>query len=275
MAINVSKPTGNARRNISFVDFEIDDVKPEKSLTTGKTRISGRNNFGRITVRNRGGGSKRLLRDIDFSRMSSAGKSASVLSIQYDPNRSAHIALIQYEDGSKSYILAPEKLKSGMKVVCSEKTAVRVGNRMKLKNIPPSSEICNVELVGMHGGQIARSAGSKVILLGVDGKFAQIRMPSGEVRKVSCECFATMGNASNQDHNKEVIGKAGRKRSFGRRPHVRGKAKNVVDHPHGGGEGGTSIGMPHPKTPWGMPALGHKTRRKKNKSSKLILQKRK
>jgi large subunit ribosomal protein L2 len=275
MAIRISKPTGNARRQISFVKFEIDKEKPEKSLIYGKRRISGRNNYGRITVRNRGGGSKRLYREVDFSQFYVSGKTAKVLSIQYDPNRSAHIALVQYEDGLKSYILAPEKLKSGMNIICSEKTAIKIGNRMKLKNIPPSSEVCNIELSGQFGGQIARSAGSRATLLGVDGNFAQIRMPSGEVRRVSCECYATIGNASNQDHSKEVIGKAGRKRSFGRRPHVRGKAKNPVDHPHGGGEGGTSIGMPHPKTPWGMPALGHKTRRRKNKSSKLILQKRK
>jgi len=275
MAIKVSKPTGNARRQLSFVKFDVDKEKPEKSLTYGKIRISGRNNYGRITVRNRGGGSKRLYREVDFSQLSAANKSAKVLSVQYDPNRSAHIALVQYEDGQKSYVLAPEKLKSGMSIVCSEKAAVRVGNRMKLKSIPPSSEVHNVELTGQYGGQIARSAGSKATLLGIDGKYAQIRLPSGEVRKVSCECYASIGNVSNQDHSKEVIGKAGRKRSFGRRPHVRGKAKNPVDHPHGGGEGATSIGMPHPKTPWGMPALGHKTRGKKKKSSKLILQKRK
>ena len=275
MAVKLSKPTGNARRHISFVQFDVSKEKPAKGLSFGKRRISGRNNRGRITVRNRGGGSKRLYRDLDFSQISAKDKTALVVSLEYDPNRSANIALIEYENGEKSYILAPEKLKVGAKVVCAEKAAIRVGNRMKLKNIPPSSEVCNIELVGDFGGQIARSAGAKATLLGVDGDFAQIRMPSGEVRKVSCECYATVGGASNQDHSKEVIGKAGRKRSFGRRPHVRGKARNPVDHPHGGGEGGTSIGMPHPKTPWGMPALGHKTRRRKNKSSKLILQKRK
>jgi large subunit ribosomal protein L2 len=275
MSIRIAKPTGNARRQLSFVKFDVTKDRPEKALSYGKKRISGRNSYGRITVRNRGGGSKRLFREVDLSRIAMSGKPAKVLSLQYDPNRSANIALVEYEDGQRSYLLSPEKLKPGMSVVCSEKTAVRVGNRMKLKNIPPSSEVFNIELVGQHGGQIARSAGSAAILLGVDGDFAQIRMPSGEVRKVSCECYATIGNVSNQDHSKEMIGKAGRKRSFGRRPHVRGKARNPVDHPHGGGEGGTSIGMPHPKTPWGMPALGHKTRRKKNKSSKLILQKRK
>lgn len=275
MAIKISKPTGNARRHISFVKFEVAKEKPKKGLTHGKNRISGRNNHGRITVRNRGGGSKRLYREVDFSQMLVLNKSAKVMSLEYDPNRSANIALIQYENGQNSYILAPEKLKIGTNIVCSEKTAVRVGNRMKLKNIPPSSEIFNVELTDKFGGQIARSAGSKVILLGIDGNFAQIKMPSGEIRKVSSKCYASVGNASNQDHSKEVVGKAGRKRSFGRRPHVRGKARNPVDHPHGGGEGGTSIGMPHPKTPWGMPALGHKTRKRKNKSSNLILQKRK
>lgn len=275
MPIRIAKPTGNARRQLSFVKFEVSKERPEKSLSSGKRRISGRNNYGRITVRNRGGGAKRLFREIDLSRMTKLDQPAKVISLQYDPNRSANIALIEYEDGQKSYVLAPEKLKIDSKIICSEKTAVRVGNRMQLKNIPPSSEVCNIELVGKCGGQIARSAGTAATLLGVDGKFAQIRMPSGEVRKVSCNCFATIGNSSNQDHSKETIGKAGRKRSFGRRPHVRGKARNPVDHPHGGGEGGTSIGMPHPKTPWGMPALGHKTRRKKNKSSNLILQKRK
>ena len=275
MAIRISKPNNKARRNISFLKHEVSKNRPEKALSYGKKRISGRNNQGRISVRNRGGGSKRLYRDVDFSRLSTIEKSAEIITIEYDPNRSANIALVKYEDGTKSYILASEKMKPGSKVICSEKTAVRSGNRMMIKNIPPSSEISNIELSNNSGGMVARSAGTKAILLGLDGDYAQVRLPSGEVRKISSKCYASIGSISNQDHSKEVIGKAGRKRSFGRRPHVRGKARNPVDHPHGGGEGGSSIGMPHPKTPWGMPALGHKTRKKKKKTSKLILQKRK
>lgn len=275
MTIKISKPNNKARRNISFLKHEVSKNRPDKSLSFGKKRISGRNNQGRISVRNRGGGSKRLYRDVDFSRLSVIDKSAEIISIEYDPNRSANIALVRYEDGIKSYLLASEKMKPGGRIICSEKTAVRSGNRMKIKNIPPSSEISNIELSNNSGGMIARSAGAKAILLGLDGIFAQVRLPSGEVRKISSECYASIGSISNPDHSKEVIGKAGRKRSFGRRPHVRGKARNPVDHPHGGGEGGSSIGMPHPKTPWGMPALGHKTRKPKKKTGKLILQKRK
>lgn len=275
MAIKVSKPNGNARRHMSFVVFDISKNKPEKSLRIGKRRISGRNNLGRITVRNRGGGSKRLFRDVDFLRTKNSNLTGEIKSLEYDPNRSANIALIEYEDGRKSYILATEKMKTGGKIICSEKAPIRNGNRMMIKHIPASSEVSNIEFKDKSGGQIARSAGTKAVLLGFDGNFALIRMPSGEVRRVSAECYATVGNISNADHSKEIIGKAGRKRSFGRRPHVRGKARNPVDHPHGGGEGGSPIGMPHPKTPWGMPALGHKTRKNHKKSDRLIIEKRK
>jgi len=197
------------------------------------------------------------------------------LSLEYDPNRTANIALVKYEDGSLSYVLAADKLKVGSSIICGEKQPIRVGNRMKLKNIPSSTEIFNLELKPGSGGSAVRSAGASAVVLGVDGKYAQIRMPSGEVRKVLKECFASIGSLSNSDHIKEMIGKAGRKRLMGIKPHVRGKAKNPIDHPHGGGEGGTGIGMKYPKTPWGMPALGHKTRKKNNKSSRLIIEKRK
>lgn len=275
MAIKIAKPIGNARRKLSFMIFDVDKKRPLKSLTTGKKRISGRNNNGRVTVRGRGRGAKRLQRMIDFKQISHLDLNAEVKSIEYDPNRSANIALIEYENGELSYILAPNKLKVGTNIICSEKTPVRVGNRMKLANIPSSTQIFNIEIKEGGGGQIVRSAGSNAVLLGVDGQFAQIRIPSSEVRKVSKECYATIGSPSNLDHSKEMIGKAGRQRWAGIKPHVRGKAKNPVDHPHGGGEGGTGIGLKYPKTPWGMPALGHKTRKINRKSNTLIISRRK
>ena len=249
--------------------------KREKSLTFGVKRISGRNSAGQLVVRRRGGGAKKLFRIIDSGRTIHLGEKAVVLGIQYDPNRSAHIALVQYESGEKSYILAPHNLEKGKEVVCDEKTLVKIGNRMKIKNIPVSTQIHNVELVSGKGGQICRGAGSFATLLGVDGKYAQLRMPSGEVRKVLAENYATIGVVSNIDHNNIKIGKAGRTRLMGIRPSVRGKAMNPCDHPHGGGEGGTSIGMPHPKTPWGAPALGPRTRNKKKPGSSLVLTRRK
>jgi len=277
MAIRIIKPTGNARRQMSVTNFSMLDKnsKREKSLTFGIKRSSGRNDAGQLVVRRKGGGAKKLYRIVDFSRAEHLGEKATVLGIQYDPNRSAHIALIQYESGEKSYIIAPANLEKDKEIVCDEKALVKIGNRMKIKNIPASTQIHNVELVNGKGGQICRGAGSFATLLGVDGKYAQLRMPSGEVRKVLAENFATIGIVSNGDHNNIKIGKAGRTRLMGRRPSVRGKAMNPCDHPHGGGEGGTSIGMSHPKTPWGAPALGRRTRNKKKSSQSLIMSRRK
>lgn len=276
MGIRLIKPTGNARRQMSVSDFSILDKSPRiKSLSVGKKRISGRNSAGQLVVRHRGGGAKRLYRIVDFSQSEFFGKKAQVLGINYDPNRSAYIALIQYETGEKSYILAPEGLKTDQEIACGEKTLAKVGNRMKVKNIPLATQVYNIELTNGGGGQICRSAGSFATLLGIDGKYAQLRMPSGEVRKVLAENYASLGIVSNIDHSKIKISKAGRTRLMGRRPTVRGKAMNPVDHPHGGGEGKNSIGMKYPKTPWGAPALGPRTRNKKKPGSGLILSRRK
>lgn len=276
MAIKVLKPTGNARRQMSVTDFSVlDKIKPNKKLTAGIKRISGRNSAGQLVVAHRGGGAKRLYRMIDFSRTSFLGKIAVVESIEYDPNRTCHIALIKYENDEKSYIIAPNGIKKGSEVICDEKTLVKVGNRMKIKNIPVSTQIHNIELVNGKGGQVCRSAGNYATLLGVDGKYAQLRMPSGEIRKVLSECFATIGVVSNTDHSNIKIGKAGRTRLMGFRPTVRGKVKNPCDHPHGGGEGRNSIGLKYPKTPWGAPALGRRTRNKKKQGASLVLNRRK
>ena len=276
MPIKTVKTTGNARRQMSVVNFSsLDKKRPEKSLSYGTKRISGRNSAGQLVVRRRGGGAKRIYRLVDFSGQKHLNEKAIVVSIEYDPNRSANVALVTYESGERAYILAPEKLKKGSDVICDEKTLVRVGNRMKMKNIPIATQIYNIELVSGKGGQVCRSAGSFATLLGVDGKYAQLRMPSGEVRKVLAENFASIGIASNIDHSKVKIGKAGRSRHKRIRPHVRGKAMNPCDHPHGGGEGGTSIGMKYPKTLWGAPALGRRTRNKKKANAALILSRRK
>lgn len=276
MTVKVIKVTGNARRQMSVTEFDVlTKGKREKSLTAGIKRGSGRNSKGQMVVMRKGGGAKRLYRIVDFNRTFYLGKPAKVESLQYDPNRSAFLALIKYEDGTKSYILAPDKVKVGQEVLCDEKTLVKIGNRMKLKNIPASTQIHNIELTNGKGGQICRSAGNFATLLGVDGKYAQLRMPSGEVRRILAENFATIGVVSNTDHSNVKLGKAGRVRLMGKRPSVRGKAKNPCDHPHGGGEGGTSIGMAYPKTPWGAPALGPRTRNKKKPNSKLILTRRK
>ena len=270
------KPTGNARRQLSYADTSVlDKVKPFKRLTVGKKRLSGRNSAGQMVVMRRGGGAKRLYRIIDFKRTAFLGQKAEVSSIEYDPNRTAYIALIQYEIGEKSYIIAPAGLVKGDTVSCDEKTLVKTGNRMKIKNIPASTQIHNIELVSGRGGQLCRSAGGFATLLGVDGKYAQLRMPSGETRKVLAENYATIGIVSNVDHSNIKIGKAGRVRLMGRRPTVRGKAKNPCDHPHGGGEGANSIGMKYPKTPWGAPALGRRTRDKKKRGASLVVNRRK
>jgi large subunit ribosomal protein L2 len=276
MALRVSKPTGNARRQLSVTNFSsLDKNSREKSLTRGKNRVAGRNSAGQLVVSGRGGGEKRLYRLVDFKRVDHLSEKAQVLGIEYDPNRSSNIALIQYEKGEKSYIIAPDGLKKDKEVVCDEKTLVKIGNRMKLKNIPPATQLHDIELTPGKGGQICRSAGNFATLLGFDGKYAQLRLPSGEVRKVLAECFASVGVVSNTDHANIKVGKAGRTRHMSRRPTVRGKAKNPCDHPHGGGEGANSIGMKYPKTPWGAPALGRRTRNKKKASGKLIMTRRK
>lgn len=275
MAIKVSKPVGNARRQLSVLTFASKKAKRIKGLSIGKKRTAGRAKNGQLLISGRGGGAKRLFRIVDFKRTGFLGKKAEVLTLEYDPNRSANIALIQYETGEKSYIIAPDKLKIGKEVICDEKTLVKTGNRMKLKNIPPSTVLHNIEVTPGKGGQICRSAGNYATLLGFDGKFAQLRMPSSEVRKILAECFASIGAVGNGDHGNIKIGKAGRVRHMSRRPSVRGKAKNPCDHPHGGGEGANSIGMKYPKTPWGAPALGRRTRNKKKTSGKLIMSRRK
>lgn len=271
MAIREIKTTSNATRQMTVVLFDGQKDASPKNLKIGKKRISGRGSKGRISVRDRGCGAKRSYRLVDFSRLDKEGKKAKVEAINYDPNRSCMIALIKYADGDFSYIIAPAGLKKFDTVICDKKTPVRVGNRMQLKNIPASTEIYNIELRPETGGQIVRSAGASATLLGFDNKYAQVKLNSGIVRRVPLEAYATVGTVSNADHANVVVGKAGRKRKMGFRPHVRGKAKNPCDHPHGGGEGGSPIGLAHPKTPWGMPALGRKTRKKGKKSNKLIL----
>lgn len=276
MPIRRVKPTGNARRQMTYLAKSTDKVKPAKSLTFGAKRNSGRNAAGQIVVYHKGGGAKRRYRFIDFSMKDQLGKKAKVETIEYDPNRTANIALISFEDGELAYIIAPEGLKKEQTIVSDEKTPVRIGNRMALKNIPASTLVYNIELVSGKGAQICRSAGSYATLLGTDQGFAILRLPSGEVRKVSVDNFASIGVVSNIDHSKVVIGKAGRKRHMGIKPTVLGKSKNPVDHPHGGGEGHTSIGNKKgPRTPWGAPALGRRTRNKRKTSSLLIINRRK
>lgn len=275
MPIVKTKPTNNSLRQHSVLFFDITKKKREKTLCIGMPKMSGRNNRGVVTAQNRGGGARKVYRIIDFKQTSRLGDNATVVAIEYDPNRTSNIALVEYDDGQKSYLIAANGMKVGDKLLCDDKTEVKIGNRMRLRNMPLSTEIYNVELNPGRGGQIVKSAGSRAVLLGIDSDFAQIKMPSGEVRKVPSDCFASIGIVSNIDHSKVVISKAGRKRHMGVRPHVRGKAKNPCDHPHGGGEGNTSIGLKRPKTPWGMPALGHKTRKKKKPTSTLIIRRRK
>ena len=247
--------------------------EPEKKLLVPLKKSGGRNNSGKITVRHRGGGVKRLYRIIDFGeeKLGIAGK---VVAIEYDPNRTAYIALIEYEDGDKRYILAPHNLKVGQKIICQEKADIEIGNRMKLKNIPIGTLVCNIELEPFKGGKIARGAGTSAKILAFEGGFCHLKMPSGEIRKVPEDCFATIGQMSHPEKRFEKWGKAGRKRLKGWRPTVRGSAMNPCDHPHGGGEGKAPIGLKYPKTPWGKPALGVKTRKKKW-TDKLIIKRRK
>ena len=265
----------NGQRNMStLVNTEITKSTPEKSLVVTLKKNGGRNNQGRITVRHRGGGAKRKYRVIDFRRVKD-GVQATVTAIEYDPNRTANIALISYTDGVKAYIIAPKGLKVGDKVESGENADIKVGNCLPLANIPEGTMVHNVELKAGKGGQMARSAGSSVQILGREGKYTLLRLASGEVRKVLSTCRATIGEVGNADHELVKIGKAGRKRHMGIRPTVRGSVMNPNDHPHGGGEGRAPIGRKGPVTPWGKPALGYKTRNKKKASNSLIVRRRK
>ena len=274
MSIKVYKPTTNARRGMSVTDYsELSKVAPEKSLLEPLKNKSGRNSYGRITVRHRGGANRKKYRVIDFKR-TKFDVAAEVATIEYDPNRSAHIALIKYEDGVKSYILAPAGLKVGDKVMAGPNADIKPGNALPLINIPTGTFIHNVELYPGRGGQLARAAGNAAQLMAKEGDYALLRLPSGELRKVPVGCMATIGQVGNVDHENVKIGKAGRKRHMGWRPTVRGSVMNPNDHPHGGGEGKSPIGRPGPVTPWGKPALGYKTRNTKKASNKLIVRRR-
>ncbi len=273
MPVKKYKPTSPGRRSMSVSDFEeITRSKPEKSLTESLKRHAGRNNQGRITVRHRGGGHKRRYRIIDFKR-DKDGIPAKVASIEYDPNRTARIALVVYGDGEKRYILAPNGLQVGQLIMSGAEAEIRVGNTLPLRSLPLGSTLHNIELEPGKGGQLVRSAGAAAQLMAKEGKFAQIRMPSGEVRLVPLTARATLGQVGNLDHENESIGKAGRTRWMGIRPTVRGSVMNPVDHPHGGGEGRAPIGG-QPQTPWGRPAMGHRTRHSP-KTDRLIVRRRK
>ncbi len=274
MGIKKYKPTSPGRRSMTVSTFEeITKTTPEKSLVTSLSNNGGRNTYGRITVRHQGGGEKRKYRIIDFKREKD-GIKATVNAIEYDPNRSANIALLYYADGEKRYILAPNGIKVGDVVENGENADIKVGNCLPLENIPVGTVIHNIELKVGKGAQMARSAGVFVQLMAKEGKYATLRMPSGEVRVVRKECRATIGQVGNLDHENISIGKAGRKRHMGVRPTVRGVVMNPVDHPHGGGEGRAPIGRPAPVTPWGQPTLGYKTRKKNKSSDKYITRRR-
>ncbi len=274
MAIKTYKPMTNGTRGMSkLINDEITKTTPEKSLVVTLKKNGGRNNQGRITVRHRGGGAKRKYRIIDFKR-NKDGVIGTVASIEYDPNRTANIALIKYADGEKRYIIAPKGLKVGMKVESGETADIKVGNSLPLANIPEGTQVHNIELKPGKGGELARSAGSSVQILGREGRYTLLRLTSGEVRKVLSTCRATIGEVGNADHELVKIGKAGRKRHMGIRPTVRGSVMNPNDHPHGGGEGRAPIGRKGPVTPWGKPALGYKTRDSKKASNKLIVRRR-
>jgi large subunit ribosomal protein L2 len=275
MAMKSFKPTSAGRRFMTVNKSDkITKKKPEKSLTINLNKTSGRNNQGKITVRHRGGGAKKKYRIIDFKRRKDDVE-AEVIAIEYDPNRSANIALVKYMDGEKRYILCPKKLNVGDKIMSGEKTEIEVGNALELRNIPDGTVIHNIELKPGRGGQLVRSAGNEATLLGKDGKYVTVKLPSTEVRKILGTCRATIGRVGNEEHGNMVIGKAGRKRHMGRRPHVRGSVMNPNDHPHGGGEGRAPIGMPSPVSPWGKKTMGLKTRKKNKKSNKLIVKRRK
>jgi len=275
MAIRFFKAATPGTRHGSVLDFsEISSKGPEKSLTTWWSRSKGRNNRGIITSRHRGGGHKKLYRVIDFSR-NKIGISAKVTSIEYDPNRNARIALINYQDGEKRYILHPLGLKVGEIIISSPDATISIGNALPLAKIPLGTEVHNIELHPGAGGQLVRAAGAVAQIVAKEGKWVTLRLPSGEVRLVSQNCWATVGRVGNADAFNLTLGKAGRKRWLGHRPHVRGSAMNPVDHPHGGGEGRSPIGRSRPVSPWGKPALGAKTRKRKKFSTTLILQRRK
>lgn len=274
MAIKNYKPTTPSRRHMSVVDYSgLSKVAPEKSLLEPMNKKSGRNSYGRITVRHRGGGNRRKYRIIDFKRQKT-DIPATVLTLEYDPNRSAHIALVQYEDGEKNYIIAPNGLKVGDTIVAGASADIKPGNALPLSSIPTGTFIHNVELYPGKGAQFARAAGIMAQLMAKEGKFALLRLPSGELRNVPVECMATVGQVGNTDHENAKIGKAGRKRNMGIRPTVRGSVMNPCDHPHGGGEGKSPIGRPGPVTPWGKPTLGYKTRKKRNRTDKFIVKRR-
>ena len=274
MAIKTFKPTTNARRGMTTLDYsELSKVAPEKSLVVTLKKNGGRNNQGRITVRHQGGGAKRKYRIIDFKRVKD-GVVGTISTIEYDPNRSSNIALVTYTDGEKAYIIAPKGLKIGDKIESGEKADIKVGNALPLINIPEGTMVHNVELQPGKGAQLARSAGTSVQILGFEGKYALLRLNSGEVRKVLNTCRATIGEVGNEDHELVNYGKAGRKRHMGIRPTVRGSVMNPNDHPHGGGEGRAPVGHKGPLTPWGKPALGYKTRKGKKQSDSLIVRRR-
>ena len=273
MAIKTYKPVTPGRRGMTVIDYSgLSKVAPERSLLAPLTKHAGRNSYGRITVRHRGGGNRRKYRIIDFKRDKQG--TATVLTLEYDPNRSSFIALVEYEDGEKRYILAPVCLNVGDKIESGAQADIKVGNALQLKDIPTGTVIHNVELYPGRGGQLARAAGNSAQLMAKENGLALLRLPSGELRNVSADCMATIGTVGNTDHENVKIGKAGRTRHLGIRPTVRGSVMNPNDHPHGGGEGKSPIGRPGPCTPWGKPALGYKTRSKKKASDKMIVKRR-
>lgn len=275
MALKKYKPTTPGRRQMSGYSFEeLTTSTPLKKLTKRLTKKAGRNNRGTITCRHRGGGAMQKYRTVDFRRTKNQNIAGKVASVEYDPVRTAYIMLVVYKNGDKRYHLAPVGVQVGDEIMTGEKTKIKAGNRMQLKHIPVGFDIYNVELHKDKGGQAVRSAGSAAKIIGIDDNYAQVQMPSKEIRIVPKDCFATIGRVSNVDHSLITIGKAGRTRHKGRRPQVRGKAMNPNDHPHGGGEGGSPIGLKHPKTPWGLPALGRKTRKRKD-TNKFIVRTRK
>ena len=274
MAIKTFNPTTPSRRNMTVLSYKgLSKVKPEKSLLTKLKKTAGRNSYGRITVRHHGGGNKQKYRIIDFKRQK-LDMPATVLTLEYDPNRSANIAIIQYEDGVKAYILAPEGLKIGDQVLSSAAADIKPGNCLPIANIPVGTIIHNIELYPGKGAQLVRSAGVAAQLMAKENGKAQVRLPSGEVRYVRLDCKATIGQVGNQDHSNVQLGKAGRSRHMGIRPTVRGSVMNPCDHPHGGGEGKSPIGRPSPVTPWGKPAMGYKTRKKNHRTDKQIVKRR-
>ena len=275
MAIKIYKPTTNGRRNMTSSDFaEITKSKPERTLLESKSHTAGRNSYGHITSRHRGGGHKQKYRIIDFKRNKDNAK-AVVKAIEYDPNRTANIALLHYTDGIKAYILAPKGLKVGDVVESGDSVDIKPGNALELKNIPTGTSIHNIELKPGKGGQLVRSAGASAQVLGADGDYTLVRLQSGEVRKILSSCRATIGTVGNEQHSLIQLGKAGRKRWLGKRPQSRGSVMNPNDHPHGGGEGKAPVGRPQPMTPWGKKARGIKTRDTKKASEKLIIRHRK